>query len=95
MATTLNPLPPFYNMNYTTKDGYLSDEALRFNDNVYQTLNALVGQVNTGFILPSATTLQITALLPTAAVGTIWLNTDSGFLQYVSAANTLLTVTAA
>lgn len=45
-------LPPFYNMNYTDRDGNLTDESLSFNDQTWQSLNAMLSMFNQ-FVLSS------------------------------------------
>jgi hypothetical protein len=49
--------------------------------------------VSNGIVAPSFTTAQITALVPTAIVGTIWFNTTLSKLQVLTAAATVETIT--
>ena len=94
-------LPPFYNMNYTTKEGNLTDEALNHNDQTFQSLNELLTQFNQlvisnlvsgsyviqGFTNPSATTAEITVYRDNddVPVGTVWFNTSTSKLQVKTA----------
>ena len=84
-------LPPFYNMRYTNPQGNLTPGAHLFNDQVYQTLTALIGH---GYLaIPQATAAQIAASLTTAPVGAIWFNTTSGMWQGLQAPGILKTFT--
>ncbi len=88
-------LPPFFNMNYTDKNGNLTVNAQLFNDLTYQILNQVVEYFNTGLQLPRKTTAEITVYLNDNNIpnGTLWYNSDTGFLQFKSGPGTVQTVT--
>ncbi|GKS62452.1 hypothetical protein YTPLAS21_19100 [Candidatus Nitrosocosmicus sp.] len=83
----LSNLPPFYNMRYTDSNGNLLPEALNYNDQMFQTLDQMVNQVNNGWQLPLKSTTQITVYRDddTVPVGTIWFNTSIGKIQVKTA----------
>lgn len=81
-------LPPFFNMNYTDKEGNLTPNSLLYNDLMWQILNSLVRAfndnfTNIGLMVPNKTTAEITVLRDdvTVPVGTIWFNTNLAKLQ--------------
>lgn len=88
---TVPNLPPFYNMNYTDKDGNLTDESLNYQDQTFQTLNEVVNRVNDGWQFPSYTNAEITAFGADTdvAVGTVWFSTDDSKLKVKTAASTI------
>lgn len=87
-------LPPFYDMSYTDNEGYLTDEALSYQDESFQSLDWMLRLFNQlvistftneeykiqGLTVPSATTAEITAYGADSNIplGTIWFNTDLG-----------------
>jgi len=92
---SLPDLPVFFDMKYVDKDGNLTPDASLYNDNLWQTLNELVRQINNGLQLPQATTSQITSYGAdtTVPVGTIWFDTDIAKLKVKTAASTIETIT--
>lgn len=91
-------LSPFYNMHYTEHSGFLTPQAMSYNDDVFQTLNQLIDLVNdfvTSDWIAAAnkTTAEITALEPSAPLGAIFFNTDTAKLQVKTAAGTIETIT--
>lgn len=100
-------LPVFYNMPYTNPDGTLTSEAYLYNDQTFQALNlaiillnglinsAIINNtiVNNGVQFPQFTTAQITALVPTSIVGTVWFNTTLAKLQILTAPGVVETIT--
>lgn len=86
-------LPAFYNMRYTDKDGNMTGESQFYNDQMFQTLNAIVNQFNNGVQFPNKTTAEITALEPDSPNGTTWFNTSIAKLQVKTAAGTIETIT--
>lgn len=100
-------LPVFYNMPYTQQSGSLTSEAYLYNDQTFQALNlavtllnelvnsAIINNtiVNNGVQFPQFTTAQITALVPTSLVGTVWFNTTLAKLQVLTAPGVVETIT--
>lgn len=100
-------LPAFFDMVYTEKDGKLTADGHFYNDQMFQTLNYAIILLNTvvnsainnntitnnGVQFPNFTTAQITALVPTSLVGTVWFNTTLGKLQVLTAPGTVQTIT--
>jgi len=88
-------LPPFFNMNYTDKEGNLTVNAQLFNDLTYQILNQVVEYFNTGLQLPRKTTAEIIVYSNDANIpnGTLWFNTNTGFLQFKDGPGSIRTVT--
>ena len=100
-------LPAFFDMYYTEKDGRLTPDGYLYNDQTFQALNlavilmnllinsAIVNGVivNNGVQFPNFTTAQITALVPTSAVGTVWFNTTLAKLQVLTAPGVVETIT--
>ena len=79
-------LPVFYDMAITQEGKRMSNEAMLYNDNLWQSLNALVELVNTfisynGISVPQFTTAEITALAVTAPNGTFWYDTDTNQIK--------------
>ena len=105
----ITSLPPFFDMVYTEKDGKLTPDGHFYNDQMFQVLNyaiillnSLVNSsinnntiTNNGVQFPNFTTAQITALVPTSLVGTVWFNTDVAKLQVLTAPGTVQTITSA
>lgn len=91
MADVIENLPPFYNMPYTDNEGKLTTEAEIFNDQAFQTLNALIDKVNNGWTFPSKTNTEITAYGADTAVpvGTVWFSTTDSKLKVKTAASTI------
>lgn len=81
---SLPDLPVFYDMTYTTKDGKLTSEASLYNDNLWQTLNELVRQVNNGWQFPRKTPAEIEAyrLDDTVPEGATWYNINTDKLNF-------------
>lgn len=92
---SLPKLPVFYDMTFTDDQNNLTSEALLYNDNLFQTLNELVRQINNGLALPNKTTAQITSLLADAEIGTIWFNTDVNKMQFKDNGGAIQTITSA
>lgn len=92
---SLNPLPPFFEMKYTESDGRMTNESRTYNDLMFQTLNALVTQMNNGLNIPAKTTAQITVYGADASIpaGTIWFNSSINKLQVKTAAAIIETIT--
>ncbi len=104
---TIPTLPVFYDMYYTEKDGRLTADSYLYNDQTFQALNLTVillnGLVNSAIInntivnngvqFPQFTTAQITALVPTSLVGTVWFNTTLAKLQVLTAPGVVETIT--
>lgn len=100
-------LPPFYDMPFVNKDGRLTNDALLYNDETFQSLNTLVllfndislstiqGQSFTvdGITMPSKTTAEIVALEPQAPNGTIWYNSSLKKLQFKADSGLIETIT--
>lgn len=102
-------LPPFFDMNYTTKDGRLTSDAYLYNDQTFQVLNLVVTLlnsfvssaiinntiVNNGITPPSFTTAQITAFGADSTIpnGTMWFNTTLAKLQVKTAPSVIETIT--
>lgn len=82
-------------MIYTKEDGSLTANAQLYNDLMYQILNQLIVMINNGLQLPNKTTAEITAYLADTSIplGTLWFNTDIGFLQFKDGPGTVQTVT--
>lgn len=94
----IQDLPPFYNMKFADESGNLSPEAHLHMDQTFQALNALMELVNryisdNGIIMPNKTTAQITALEPSASLGTVWFNTTLAKLQVKTASGVVQTIT--
>jgi hypothetical protein len=85
-------LPTFYSMKYTDKEGNLTSDASLYNDQTFQSLNAVVNNFNNGMQMPGYTTAEITALEPNADIGTMWFNTDLAKLQVKTASGTIETI---
>ena len=104
---TIPTLPAFYDMYYTEKDGRLTADSYLYNDQMFQALNLAVillnslvksaiingAIVNNGVQFPQKTTVEITALEPDAANGTVWFNTNLAKLQVKTAAGVIETIT--
>jgi hypothetical protein len=104
---TIATLPAFFDMNYTTKEGRLTADAYLYNDQMFQSLNlvvilmnslinsAIINNVivNNGVQFPQFTSAQITALVPTSVLGTVWFNTDVAKLQVLTAPSVVQTIT--
>jgi len=104
---TIPTLPAFYDMYYTEKDGRLTADSYLYNDQMFQALNlavillnslvksAIINGVivNNGVQFPQKTTVEITALEPDAANGTVWFNTNLAKLQVKTAAGVIETIT--
>lgn len=88
-------LPVFYDMPYTYKDGALTQEALLYNDQLWQSLNLVVNQFNNGIQLPNFTAAEITTLAndTTVPVGTLWYNTTATALSVKTGAGTYIDIT--
>lgn len=100
-------LPAFFDMQYTNKDGKLSNDGYLYNDQTFQVLNIVVELLNTalmsevngnsfaldGIAPPSKTTAQIAVLVTTATNGTMWFNTDLKKLQFKSDTGVVETIT--
>ena len=80
---TVTDLPPFYNMNYTDEKGNLTTEAMLHNDQTFQTLDAVVGAVNNGWVFPSYNNAAIAVFRDSldTAVGAVWFSTDDSALK--------------
>jgi hypothetical protein len=105
---TIPTLPVFYDMQYTVvSNGRMTADSYLYNDQTFQALNLAVillnGLVNSAIInntivnngvqFPQFTTAQITALVPNAAIGTVWFNTDLAKLQVLTATGVVQTIT--
>jgi len=104
---TIQMLPVFYDMDFTEKDGHLTSDAYLFHDQTFQALNIAIILLNTivnstidnglitnnGIQFPQYTTAQITAIAATAALGTVWFNTDIAKLQVLTATGVVETIT--
>lgn len=104
---TIPALPVFYDMDYTKQDGKLTADAYLYNDQTFQSLNlaiillndlvnsAIINNtiVNNGVQFPQKTTVEITALEPDAADGTVWFNTNLAKLQVKTASGVIETIT--
>jgi hypothetical protein len=104
---TIPALPAFFDMYYTEKNGKLTADGYLYNDQMFQSLNLAVillnglinsaiingNIVNNGVQFPQFTTTQITALVPTAAIGTVWFNTTLAKLQVLTATGVVQTIT--
>jgi len=73
-------LPNFYNMKFTDKDGNMTPDSSLYMDQTFQTLNSII-TIN-GIVVPSLTTVQVTALPTTVAIGTLWFNSTLNALQF-------------
>lgn len=80
-------LPPFYDMPYTDEKGMLSSSAHLYNDQLWQSLNAVVNFFNNGIQFPQKTTAEITVYRDddTVPTGTTWYNTNLNKLQVKTA----------
>ena len=87
------PLPPYYSMKITEDNKKSSSEFDLYNDQLWQSLNAVVNQFNNGIVAPSYTTAEIVALEVDASIGTIWFNSTISKLQVKTAAGTIETIT--
>jgi len=89
--------PDFYDMVYTDSEGNLTSDAHLYNDQFNQVMNLLLNAYNqnfdSGVVMPSKTTVEITALEPSASLGTVWFNTTLAKLQVKTAAGTVETIT--
>lgn len=85
-------LPPFWNMNFTQADGYLTSDGYLYMDQTFQSLNTVVNFFNNGVEFPPKTTADITALEPGAKSGTVWFNTSLAKLQVKTAAGVIETI---
>ena len=79
--STPNPiphLPPFYNMNYTDKEGNLTPDSTNYNDIMNQILRVVIEFFNEGVQIPQKTTAEITAYGADANVpaGTMWFDSQ-------------------
>lgn len=85
-------------------DGFLYNDQLAQTLNIIlQLMNTMVASsltttngltvTNQGLLAPNFTAAQITALAPTAALGTIWFNTDTGRLNYIYSAGLVSVIT--
>ena len=104
---SLPMLPPFFDMYYTEKNGKLTADGYLYNDQMFQVLNLAVNLmnllvnsaivnntiVNNGVQFPQFTTAQITALVSTSAIGTVWFNTTLSKLQVLTATGVVQTIT--
>lgn len=104
---TIPVLAPFFDMHYVDKDGTLTVDGKLYNDQLFQSLNdavillnGLINSViinntivNNGVQFPTFTTAQITALVPTAVIGTVWFNTTLAKLQVLTATGVVETIT--
>lgn len=104
---TIPTLAPFFDMQYSEMDGRLTADGKLYNDQLFQSLNdavillnGLINSViinntivNNGVQLPTFTTTQITALVPNAAIGTVWFNTTLAKLQVLTAVGVVETIT--
>ena len=87
-------LPIYYDMVFVdTKTGRLSNEAQLWQDQTFQTLDSVVQQFINGITIPNFTTAQIGAASPTAAIGTMYFNTDLNAMQFVGNSNVVQTIT--
>ena len=82
-------IPPFFNMDFTNKDGSLTPNAQLYNDQLCQSLQQIIEQMNNGIQLPQKTTAEITVYRDDINVprGTIWFNTSLLKLQFKTVAN--------
>ena len=80
-------LPPFHDMKYVEKSGYLGNEARSYNDNMWQTLNIIVDYFRNGILFPVYTTAEITVFRDNddIPVGTVWYNTTTNKLNLKTA----------
>jgi len=76
---------------YVDNNGYLMPQYQLYNDQLNQALNQGLG-IN-GIQATQATTAQITAREPLAAVGSIWFDTTLSKLVVKTAASTIETIT--
>jgi hypothetical protein len=105
---TIPTLPSFYDMQYTVPaNGRMTADSYLYNDQTFQALNLAVillnGLVNSAIInntivnngvqFPQKTTVEITALEPNAADGTVWFNTNLAKLQVKTASGVIETIT--
>jgi hypothetical protein len=104
---TIPTLPPFFDMYYTEKNGKLTADGYLYNDQMFQALNLAVillndlvnsaiingNIINNGVQFPQFTTVQITALEPNSANGTVWFNTTLAKLQVKTASGVVETIT--
>lgn len=92
MADYFPKLPAFYNMPWARTDGRMHTEAQLYNDQMFQTMDQLVGYMNVnltpaGYYVPQATTAIITGYRDdnNVPVGAIWFNTNLSKLQVKTA----------
>lgn len=72
-------LPAFYFMTATSDNKDLSPELHLYLDQTYQYIEKNLG--GNGYVIPSLTSAQITALLNNAAEGTMWFQSDAAVGQ--------------
>ena len=104
---TIPALPVFFDMYYTEKDGRLTADGYLYNDQMFQSLNIAIVLlnsiinsnifnnqiVNQGIQFPPYTSAEITALEPSALIGTVWFNTTLAKLQVKTASGVIETIT--
>lgn len=80
-------LPPFHDMKYVEKNGYLGSQSKSYNDNMWQTLNIIVDYFRNGLLFPVYTDTEITAFKnnDSIPVGTVWYNTTTDKLNLKTA----------
>jgi hypothetical protein len=85
-------LPPFFDFDYTNKDGGLTPNAKLYNDLTFQYLNQ---NFSFGMQIPNRTTDQIAVDLANVniPIGTLWLNSDVTKLQFKTGTGMFETIT--
>tara|TARA_R110000868_G_scaffold280618_7_gene541015 strand:+ start:234 stop:524 length:291 start_codon:yes stop_codon:yes gene_type:complete len=95
--STPNPvphLPPFHMMQYTDKDGNLTQYATLYNDIMNQILRQVAEFFNDGVQMPIKTNAEIAAYAADTAVpvGTMWFSSTDSRLKVKTAAGTIQTL---
>jgi hypothetical protein len=84
-------IPPFINVQFTNKEGYLTPAMQFYNDQLNQALANAIGA--NGFQNTQATTAQITAIEPEVPVGTVWFDMNAAKLKVKTADGVVETIT--
>jgi hypothetical protein len=71
LLMSITNLPAFFDMNYTDKDGKMTNDSYLYNDQTFQVLNLLINMFN-GFVQTNTTAesaLQAVGINPPALIG--------------------------
>ena len=89
----IEKLPAFYNMKYTEENGKMTVESYLFNDQTFQTLNAVVNLLNliTSTVVNQSGVTVNSVIVPTFSsdpsglpIGSIWYNSTANALKFQS-----------